>query len=154
MVAALVKTLASAVAPGGQVLLAHGRNRGAEPTFLAEARRQGLRCLEVPSSELDSVFQCADVSVWRLLPKQQASRTVAGSGNSSSGTASVGSSSRITSRTSLKEQQESSSGRRAAVKQEQQSSSRDSRKNRREADHLMHSQVLCRGATPWHPMLQ
>jgi len=48
-----------------QILIAHGRNRGAEPVFLR--RCQGLfRVDEVSSDELDPLYQCSDVDVLRL----------------------------------------------------------------------------------------
>jgi hypothetical protein len=51
---------------GTEVLIAHGRNRGAEPAFLKAAAAAGLAVAAVPPSELDPVYQCSDVSVLRL----------------------------------------------------------------------------------------
>ena len=51
--------------PAAEVLIAHGRNRGAEPAFL-EACRGVFDIARVPPGELDGVYQCSDVDVLRL----------------------------------------------------------------------------------------
>ena len=64
-VAPLVQTLAAASDENTRIYLAHGRNRQAEASFLAAAKAHFAVC-EVPSDDLDGVYQCTDVTVWRL----------------------------------------------------------------------------------------
>jgi hypothetical protein len=47
------------------ILVAHGRNRFAQPSFL-EACKGRFAVQTVPAEELDEVFQCSDVDVFRL----------------------------------------------------------------------------------------
>ena len=62
-VPALVSTLAAVAGPATDVLLAHGRNRQAEPAFLSACQRL-FAVADVP--ELDSVYSIGDVRVLRL----------------------------------------------------------------------------------------
>lgn len=48
------------------VLMAHGRNRFAEAAFWRHAAAADLVAERVPGSELDPVYQCSDVDVFRL----------------------------------------------------------------------------------------
>lgn len=52
----LIASLAALCSPGTTVLVAHGRNRPAEPEFKAAAQ-QHFSIELVPSSELDPVYQ-------------------------------------------------------------------------------------------------
>lgn len=70
-VPALVRTLAALAGPETQVIVAHGRNRQAETAFLAAASTHFM-VAEVPSEELDEVYQCSDVTVVRLRLKREA----------------------------------------------------------------------------------
>ncbi len=63
--AALIKTLAAVSDENTRIYLAHGRNRQAEASFLAAAKAH-FAVSEVPSADLDGVYQCTDVTVWRL----------------------------------------------------------------------------------------
>jgi hypothetical protein len=65
-VADLVESMVALSGPGTDVLVAHGRNRFAEGDFLACCARRGLAVAEVPGGELDEVYQCSDVAVYRL----------------------------------------------------------------------------------------
>lgn len=61
----LVASLVALSGPGTEVLIAHGRNRQAEPEFMLAAKK----CFSVEkicSEELDELYQCADVDVLRL----------------------------------------------------------------------------------------
>lgn len=61
----LVATLLSVADERTAILIAHGRNRQAEGAFLRACT--GLfRITDVPSAELDPLYQCTDVSVLRL----------------------------------------------------------------------------------------
>jgi hypothetical protein len=64
--AAAAATAASSSGRGQtQILIAHGRNRGAEPAFLR--RCEGVfRVERVAGAELDPLYQCNDVDVLRL----------------------------------------------------------------------------------------
>uniref|UniRef100_A0A383VHV1 Uncharacterized protein n=1 Tax=Tetradesmus obliquus TaxID=3088 RepID=A0A383VHV1_TETOB len=62
----LVKSLLLLSHPGSTILIAHGRNRPAEPAFKKEAAQQGFSIELVPGDELDEVYQCSDVDVLRL----------------------------------------------------------------------------------------
>ena len=64
-VPALVATLLAVSDGRTEILLAHGRNRQAEAAFL-QACMGSLTVEDVPSSELDPVYQCIDVRVLRL----------------------------------------------------------------------------------------
>lgn len=64
-VPALVSTLAAVAGPATDVLLAHGRNRQAEPAFLSACQRL-FAVADVPAGELDSVYSTGDVRVLRL----------------------------------------------------------------------------------------
>lgn len=61
----LLQTLLAVTHASSEVLIAHGRNRQAEATFLHACHR-GFAVDEVPIEELDPVYQCSDVSVLRL----------------------------------------------------------------------------------------
>jgi hypothetical protein len=50
---------------GTQIMIAHGRNRGAEAEFLRRCRGV-FDVARVPGSELDPLYQCSDVDVLRL----------------------------------------------------------------------------------------
>ncbi|GAX77181.1 hypothetical protein CEUSTIGMA_g4627.t1 [Chlamydomonas eustigma] len=70
----LVLTLEASVAPLGQVLLAHGRNKGGEGTFFETV--QGIFSVkEVTSAELHEVYQCSDVQVYSLAKAEQVLQT-------------------------------------------------------------------------------
>lgn len=60
----------STIGPLPLVLVAHGRNRPAEPSFKAAAARHFSVEL-MPSCELDEVYQCSDVDALRLRPLRQ-----------------------------------------------------------------------------------
>ena len=62
-VPALVNTLLAVAAPSSEVLLAHGRNRQAEPAFLRACERV-FAVADVP--ELDAMYCTSDVRVLRL----------------------------------------------------------------------------------------
>ena len=62
----LVQTLLQLAAPTTQIIIAHGRNRQAEGRFL-EAAQQSFSISDVASEELDSIYQCTDVRVLRLM---------------------------------------------------------------------------------------
>lgn len=64
-VPALVNTLLAAAAPGSEVLLAHGRNRQAEPVFLRACER-AFAVADVSEAELDAMYCTSDVRVLRL----------------------------------------------------------------------------------------
>ena len=64
-VPALVNTLLAVAAPSSEVLLAHGRNRQAEPAFLRACERV-FAVAEVPEAQLDAVYCTSDVRVLRL----------------------------------------------------------------------------------------
>ncbi|KAF8055749.1 METTL21A [Scenedesmus sp. PABB004] len=67
LVADLVASLRALVSPDrGVAYVAHGRNRPAEPAFVAAAAAAGFAVSRVPSAELDPVFQTSDVDVLRL----------------------------------------------------------------------------------------
>jgi hypothetical protein len=61
----LVKSLVLLSHPGSTILIAHGRNRPAEPAF-RKAAAQHFSIELVPRDELDDVYQCSDVDVLRL----------------------------------------------------------------------------------------
>jgi hypothetical protein len=61
----LVVSLAAVTIPSSIIILAHGRNRQAEGTFLGVAAEH-FAVTEVSSNDLDSVFQCSDVTVLLL----------------------------------------------------------------------------------------
>jgi predicted nicotinamide N-methyase len=66
-----VEALASSVARlvdalDGRAIVAHGRNRLAEPAFLEAVRKRGMVVVEVDRSELHPRFVCNDVSVYCL----------------------------------------------------------------------------------------
>jgi len=66
-VGALARSVAALVdAWRGVAIVAHGRNRGAEAAFLAEAEALGMIVDEVLREELHPQFVCSDVSVFRL----------------------------------------------------------------------------------------
>jgi hypothetical protein len=62
---ALVRTLAAAAGPASEVLLAHGRNRQAEPAFLAACAGM-FAVADVPAADLDPAYTAGDVRVLRL----------------------------------------------------------------------------------------
>jgi Lysine methyltransferase len=64
-VAPLVQTLAAVSDVNTLIYIAHGRNRQAEASFLAAAEAH-FAVREVPSDDLDGVYQCTDVTVWCL----------------------------------------------------------------------------------------
>jgi hypothetical protein len=61
----LVRTLVAASDENTRIYIAHGRNRQAEASFLAAAKAH-FAVGEVSSDDLDEVYQCTDVTVWRL----------------------------------------------------------------------------------------
>ena len=61
----LVQTLAAVSDDSTRIYIAHGRNRQAEASFLAVAR-EDFDISELPSDQLDDVYQCSDVAVWLL----------------------------------------------------------------------------------------
>ena len=65
-VPAFVATLTALTAPSGKALVAHGRNRGAEPVFIETAQAQGWQVAEVPRSGLHPGYIAPDVSVLQL----------------------------------------------------------------------------------------
>ena len=65
-VPALVATLTALTAPDGIALVAHGRNRGAEPAFTEAAQAQGWKVAQVQRPELHPSYFAPDVSVLRL----------------------------------------------------------------------------------------
>lgn len=56
----------SSSSSSSRILVAHGRNRPAEPAFRAAAAAH-FAVEVVPGSELDEVYQCSDVDVLRLM---------------------------------------------------------------------------------------
>jgi hypothetical protein len=62
----LVATLEAATDARSEVLVAHGRNRQAEPAFLRAAAAAAFEAADVAGAELDPVYQCSDVQVLRL----------------------------------------------------------------------------------------
>lgn len=64
----LVATLTAVTTPASTVFLAHGRNRQAEASFLIKAAAE-FNIDSVSSADLDSVFQCSDVTVLLLRKK-------------------------------------------------------------------------------------
>lgn len=65
LVQPLLESLLALSSSTTTVLVAHGRNRPAEPDFKAAAAAHFTVEL-VPGSELDEVYQCSDVDVLRL----------------------------------------------------------------------------------------
>ena len=65
LVQPLVQSLAALSHSSTLILVAHGRNRPAEPSFKAAAGAHFSVEL-VPGCELDDVYQCTDVDVLRL----------------------------------------------------------------------------------------
>jgi hypothetical protein len=61
----LVKSLLLLSHHDSTILIAHGRNRPAEPAFKSAAA-QHFEIELVPNDELDEVYQCSDVDVLRL----------------------------------------------------------------------------------------
>eukprot|EP00882_Tetradesmus_deserticola_P029667 GHRQ01033253.1.p1 GENE.GHRQ01033253.1~~GHRQ01033253.1.p1 ORF type:complete len:160 (+),score=50.83 GHRQ01033253.1:167-646(+) len=61
----LVQSLLLLSHQGSIILIAHGRNRPAEPAFKLAAA-QHFEVGLVPGDELDEVYQCSDVDVLRL----------------------------------------------------------------------------------------
>jgi hypothetical protein len=61
----LVQSLLLLSHQGSTILIAHGRNRPAEPAF-KRAAAQHFEIELVPSDELDEVYQCSDVDLLRL----------------------------------------------------------------------------------------
>ncbi|PRW45633.1 hypothetical protein C2E21_5777 [Chlorella sorokiniana] len=66
----LVASLCALSGPHSRIYISHGRNRQAEPQFLAAAG-QHFTIQTVPSEDLDEVYQCADVDVLLLTLKEQ-----------------------------------------------------------------------------------
>lgn len=70
------------------ILIAHGRNRPAQPAFRAAAE-QHFEVALVPAEELDEVYQCSDVDVLRLrrlqLERQNKCKASAAVGGASRG---------------------------------------------------------------------
>ncbi len=85
LVPELVVSLDALCSAQGQVLIAHGRNRGGEEKLMSEVmcsfvchRAATLICTALPQvkgifdvdvvreAELDSMYQCSDVAVYRL----------------------------------------------------------------------------------------
>lgn len=65
LVQPLLQSLLALSDSSSTVLVAHGRNRPAEPDFKAAAAAH-FSVEMVPSLELDEVYQCSDVDVLRL----------------------------------------------------------------------------------------
>lgn len=61
----LLASLAALSGPETEVLISHGRNRFAETDFFALAA-DTFDVADVPISELHSVYNCSDVTVWRM----------------------------------------------------------------------------------------
>jgi hypothetical protein len=61
----LLKSLLLLSHQGSTILIAHGRNRPAEPAF-RQAAVKHFSIELVPGDELDEVYQCSDVDVLRL----------------------------------------------------------------------------------------
>ena len=64
-VPALVESLAGLSDSHTLILVAHGRNRFAESAFL-DACKGRFVVQTVPGNELDEVYQCSDVDVYKL----------------------------------------------------------------------------------------
>ena len=62
----LVASLKALSGPRTDVLVAHGRNRFAQEAFWRAAAAAGFAAESVGPAELDPVYQCSDVSVYRL----------------------------------------------------------------------------------------
>jgi hypothetical protein len=69
LVQPLLQSLLALSSSTTTVLVAHGRNRPAEPDFSAAAAAH-FDVQLVPGLELDDVYQCSDVDVLRLTRKQ------------------------------------------------------------------------------------
>lgn len=65
-VTSLVDSLVSLSGPETLILVAHGRNRQAEPAFLRACAGR-LTMTDMPVEELHPVYHCSDVRVCRLL---------------------------------------------------------------------------------------
>lgn len=61
----LVTSLTRLASSSSEVLIAHGRNTSAEQTF-AKAIAKTFSMQLLSEEELDDVYQCSDVDVWRL----------------------------------------------------------------------------------------
>lgn len=70
LVSPLVQSLLALSDSRTVVLVAHGRNRPAEPAFQALAASH-FHIKLVPGCELDEVYQCTDVDVLRMTRRQQ-----------------------------------------------------------------------------------
>jgi len=69
-IAPLVKTLETLCCESTSIIMAYGRNRGAEMSFLAQC--SGIFTIaELASHELDSRYQCTDVKVLKLQRHRQ-----------------------------------------------------------------------------------
>jgi len=66
LVQPLLKSLVALSSISSRILVAHGRNRPAEPAFRAAAAAH-FAVEVVPGCELDEVYQCSDVDVLRLV---------------------------------------------------------------------------------------
>lgn len=62
---ALVKSLRDFSGPKTEIFICHGRNRQAEPQFLAAIQRH-FSAVELAKGELDDVYNCVDVRVLKL----------------------------------------------------------------------------------------
>jgi hypothetical protein len=70
LVQPLLQSLLTLSSTQTTLLVAHGRNRPAEPDFRAAAAAAQVHVELVPAPELDDVYQCRDVDVLRLTHKQ------------------------------------------------------------------------------------
>ncbi len=62
----LVKSLMALSNGATEVLVAHGRNRFAEDEFKVCCSKHGLAVVELDEEVLDDVYQCSDVTVYKL----------------------------------------------------------------------------------------
>ena len=51
---------------GGTAIIAYGRNRGGEASFMKLSREAGFRIDKVPTYQLDPLYNCIDVTVLKL----------------------------------------------------------------------------------------
>lgn len=65
----LVETLLAVSGPRTAIIIAHGRNRQAEVSFTNAAQKH-FTISEVPTYDLDELYQCTDVTVLLLRLKR------------------------------------------------------------------------------------
>lgn len=68
----LVKSLMALSDSATELLVAHGRNRFAEDEFKACCGKRGLAVVELDEEVLDDVYQCSDVTVYKLTRREAA----------------------------------------------------------------------------------